>query len=129
MVQPDYVTTRSQHSFAETVDRLTAAIRAAGGTVFATIDQAAAARQVGLALRPTTLIVFGNPRGGTPVMVAFPPIALQLPLKLVVSETADGVVVLHDRMARIAPSYGVAADHPAIAAMDRALDALANAVA
>jgi uncharacterized protein (DUF302 family) len=128
MTEP-HVTTRSRYTFGDTVDRLTAAIGAAGNTVFAAIDQAAAAHGVGLALRPTTLLVFGNPRGGTPLMVASVPIALQLPLKLVVAELADGVVVLHDVVARIAPGYGVAADHPAVVAMDRALEALASAVA
>jgi uncharacterized protein (DUF302 family) len=122
-------TTRSKSSFSETVAKLTSAIAASGNTLFASIDQAAAARAVGLELRPTTLLVFGNPKGGTPLMAAFPVFAVQLPLKLVVAETPDGVIITRDRMAAVAPDYGVPADHPAIAAMDRALDALATALA
>jgi uncharacterized protein (DUF302 family) len=74
-------------------------------------------------------VIFGNPRGGTPLMSQFPSIALQLPLKLVISEAVDGVVVLHDRIAVLAPDYGVSSDHPAVAAMDRALTTLTDAVA
>jgi uncharacterized protein (DUF302 family) len=129
MTQPRYVTQPSRHRFADTVEVLTTAIRLAGNTVFATIDQAAAAKQVGLELRPTVLVIFGNPRGGTPVMAQSVPIALQLPLKLVVCETGEGVVVLHDRVAELAPAYGVAANHPAVVAMDHALDTLTAAVA
>jgi uncharacterized protein (DUF302 family) len=129
MTSPRYSTKQSRHTFADTVELLTTAIRQAGNTVFATIDQAAAAKQVGLDLRPTVLVIFGNPRGGTPLMSQFPAIALQLPLKLVISETPDGVLVLHDRVAALAPDYGVSADHPAVAAMDRALEMLTGAVA
>jgi uncharacterized protein (DUF302 family) len=128
MTEQHYVAKRSRHAFAETVDMLTAAIRRAGNTVFATIDQAAAAKQVGLELRPTVLVVFGNPRGGTPLMAQSLAIALQLPLKLVICETGDGVIVLHDRIAHLAPTYDVAADHPAVVAMDRALDTLTASV-
>ncbi|HUJ59377.1 MAG TPA: DUF302 domain-containing protein [Kofleriaceae bacterium] len=123
-----HVTTPSRYSHSETVRRLAQAIADAGNTLFATIDQAAAARAVGLELRPTTMLVFGNPRGGTPLMAAFPPIALQLPLRLVVWQAGDAVVIGHERMAELAPAYGVPADHPAIAAMDRALAGLVAAV-
>lgn len=62
----------SRFSYGDTIARLLTAITDAGNTVFATIDQAAAATSAGLAMRPTTLIVFGNPKGGTPLMEAFP---------------------------------------------------------
>jgi uncharacterized protein (DUF302 family) len=129
VAEPRYITKRSRYAFVETVDRLASAIRDAGNTVFATIDQSAAARQVGLDLQPTVLLIFGNPRGGTLLMAEFPDIALQLPLKLVVSESPGGVVVLCDRMTRIAPEYGVAADHPAIVAMAKGLETLTESIA
>lgn len=128
--EPRYVRKRSRYSFAETVDRLATAIRHGGNTIFATIDQSAAARGVGLDLQPTTLLIFGNPRGGTSLMATFPQISLQLPLKVVVVEVEGGVVVvLHDQMARIAADYGVGPDHPAIMAMDRGLETLTDSVA
>ena len=61
---------RSRCGYAETLAQLSSAITGAGNTIFATIDQAAAARSAGASLRPTTLIVFGNPKGGTPLMDA-----------------------------------------------------------
>lgn len=76
------ITKRSRHSYPQTLEILKKAIADAGNTVFAAIDQSAAAAGVGLTLRPTTLLVFGNPKGGTPMMDAFPLVALELPLKL-----------------------------------------------
>jgi uncharacterized protein (DUF302 family) len=117
-------TKQSRLPFAETVARLNAAIAEAGNTLFATIDQSAAARGVGLSLRPTTLIVFGNPRGGTPLMEAFPLVALELPLKILVWEEDDAVNVGYETVAEIAGRYGVSGMDARIAAMDAALDAL-----
>jgi pimeloyl-ACP methyl ester carboxylesterase/uncharacterized protein (DUF302 family) len=82
--QPDYTTKDSPWPVASTVERLTGLITARGMTVFATIDQRAAARRAGLDLRETVLIIFGNPASGTPVMDAQPLAALDLPLKLLV---------------------------------------------
>jgi len=62
----------SRYAYADTLARLTNALRESGNTIFASIDQAVAAASVGLTLRPTTLIVFGNPKAGTPFMHAFP---------------------------------------------------------
>ena len=76
----------------ETMDRLEAALRASGVTIFARIDHAAGAAEVGETLRPTELLIFGNPKAGTPVMVAAPSIALDLPLKILVWEDAEGKV-------------------------------------
>jgi uncharacterized protein (DUF302 family) len=89
------VVKRSRHSFPETTRLLTEGIERAGSTVFVTIDQTEAARGVGLDLRPTCLIVFGNPRAGTPLMDAVPLAALALPLKLLVWENADAVDVAY----------------------------------
>jgi len=80
-------------------------------------------------LRPTTLIIFGNPRGGTPLMDAFPLVGLELPLKLLVWEEGGNVLVAHVTMSEIAARYGVARMDERIAAMDRSVDALVNTVA
>jgi uncharacterized protein (DUF302 family) len=72
--------------------RLEAAAALRGLTVFARIDFAADAAAVGLALRPTRLLMFGNPRAGTPVIAAEPAVALDLPLKVLVWEAPDGAV-------------------------------------
>src|ERR1700735_4405947 len=81
---PDYTTKDSQCPVADTVDRLTTLMAQRGITVFATIDQRAAARTVGMELRETVLILFGNPAAGTPVMDTNPLAALDLPLKVLV---------------------------------------------
>ena len=86
------ISKRSSFGVAETVGRLTEAMEAAGATVFAVIDQAAAARQAGLSLRETRLVIFGNPAAGTPVMDAVPVAALDLPLKILVFADDDGKV-------------------------------------
>jgi uncharacterized protein (DUF302 family) len=83
------ITTKdSPHSFEETVTKLTELIGDRGMKLFAVIDQSAEARGVGLLLRPTTLVVFGNPAAGTAVMDATPLAALDLPLKVLI--WADG---------------------------------------
>jgi uncharacterized protein (DUF302 family) len=84
----DVTTKVSQRSVAETVARLGELVTAKGMKLFAVIDQAAEARKVGLELRETTLVLFGSPAGGTPVMIASPLAALDLPLKVLV--WADG---------------------------------------
>jgi uncharacterized protein (DUF302 family) len=119
----------SRLSYPDTVAALSKAIADAGNTIFATIDQAAAAAGVGLTLRPTTLIVFGNPKGGTGLMAAFPLAALDLPLKLLVWEE-DGVVkVAYVPASVIAERDGVTGMDALTANMDHALDALTGLVA
>jgi uncharacterized protein (DUF302 family) len=122
------MTKPSRYPYSETIERLSKAIIDGGNTIFATIDQAAAAKTVGLRLRPTTLIIFGNPKGGTPLMDAFPLVGLELPLKLLVFEESDNVSVAYVTMSEIAARYGVAGMDERIAAMDRAVDALINMV-
>jgi uncharacterized protein (DUF302 family) len=84
----------SRYSVSETVDRLEALLRAKGIKIFGRIDQAAEAKTVGLTLRPTVLLIFGDPKVGTPLMNRYPSIALDLPLKTLVSESLDGAVQL-----------------------------------
>ena len=81
----------SKYSFDETVSRLEHAVKAKGMTVFAVIDHQAAAKQSGLSMQPAKVIVFGTPKAGTPLMVKDPEFALQLPLKVLVTETGGEV--------------------------------------
>ena len=92
MNQAGLITIRSRHSVKATVDRLESALKAAGVSVFARIDHAAGAASVGMELRPTELLIFGNPRAGTPLMQAKQTIGIDLPLKLLAWEDADGAV-------------------------------------
>ena len=84
----------SPYSVTETINRLEAALQAKGIAIFVRIDQQAEAEKVGLSLRPTQLLLFGNPKAGTPLMAAEPTIALDLPLKVLAWEAADGKVWL-----------------------------------
>jgi uncharacterized protein (DUF302 family) len=118
---------KSSHAYAETVAKLSETIVTAGNTVFLTLDQAAAARSVGFSLRPTTLIVFGNPRGGTPLMDEIPLLALDLPLKLLVWEQDGAVNVAYTPMSEIAARYGVTGD-ARVSWMDAALAKLTDSV-
>ena len=83
-----------QHSVAETVEHLESLLKSKGMKIFARIDQAAEARAVGLTLRPTVLVIFGEPKAGTPLMNRYPSLALDLPLKALVWEAANGMVWL-----------------------------------
>ena len=125
----DSVIRKSRHPFDETVSLLVSEIAKGGGTLFAKIDQSAAAAGVGLTLRPTTLLVFGNPKGGTPLMDAFPLLALDLPLKLLVWEQNVSVSVAYTSARAIAARYDVSGQDHVIAAMDQQLEALAASIA
>jgi uncharacterized protein (DUF302 family) len=83
-IETDIVTKLSPRSVADTVSKLAGMINTKGMKLFAVIDQSAEARQVGLSLRETTLVTFGSPAAGTPVMAAAPLAALDLPLKVLV---------------------------------------------
>ncbi len=76
--------------FSGTVTRLTSAIEAAGMTIFATIDHAEGAGTVGYDMPPTVVLLYGNPKGGTPVMLAAPEAALDLPLRVLIREDSVG---------------------------------------
>jgi uncharacterized protein (DUF302 family) len=123
------MTTRtSRFPFSETVSRLSQAMIDAGNTLFATIDQSEAAVRAGLTLRPTVLIIFGNPKGGTPVMDAFPTFALELPLKVLVWDEDGNVSVAFVAMSEVAARYGIVGMEKQIGAMDRALELLTTSV-
>jgi uncharacterized protein (DUF302 family) len=82
----------SNHSVDQTVGKLKGVLQAKGVTLFAVIDRSGEAAKVGLNMRPTKLLIFGNPQGGTPLMVAAPSTAIDLPLKILVWEDAQGKV-------------------------------------
>jgi uncharacterized protein (DUF302 family) len=84
----------AQGSVADAWARLEAAVASRGLTVFARIDFAADAAMVGLRLRPTRLLVFGNPRAGTPLLAVAPTVGIDLPLKVLIWEAADGTVTV-----------------------------------
>jgi uncharacterized protein (DUF302 family) len=82
----------SHHSVDQTVDRLTQTLAAKGVTLFALVDHSGEAAKVGMAMPPTKLLIFGSPRAGTPLMLAAPSSAIDLPLKILVREDPDGNV-------------------------------------
>jgi uncharacterized protein (DUF302 family) len=107
-------------SVTETLDRLLTLLETKGITVFATIDHSGEAARVGLSLRDTKLVIFGNPVAGTPVMEAAPLAALDLPLKLLIWERDDGrVFVSYNAASYLRERYGLDPDQAApLAAVD-----------
>jgi len=84
----------SRHEFNETVGRLETVFSEKGLQMFAVIDHAGEAAKVGLTLRPTKVLIFGSPKAGTPLMVAAPCLAIDLPLKVLVAQDVDGKVLV-----------------------------------
>lgn len=84
----------SNHSVEQTVDRLRDLLKAKGVTLFALVDHSGEAEKVGMKMPPTKLLIFGNPRAGTPLMLAAPSSAIDLPLKILIREDAQGKVWL-----------------------------------
>jgi uncharacterized protein (DUF302 family) len=82
----------SKYPVDETVERLEAVLAEKGVKVFALIDHSGEAEKVGMKMRPTKLLIFGNPKGGTPLMVAAPSLAIDLPLKALVAQDEGGKV-------------------------------------
>jgi uncharacterized protein (DUF302 family) len=82
----------SHHSVDETVDKLKAILQSKGVTLFALVDHSGEAEKVGMKMPPTKLLIFGNPKGGTPLMLTSPSVAIDLPLKILVAEDAQGKV-------------------------------------
>jgi uncharacterized protein (DUF302 family) len=117
---------KSPASVQQTTDRLEQLVDARGLTVFARIDHAAGAATIGQTLRPTELLVFGNPRGGTPFIQCAQSIGIDLPLKMLVWEDDDGQVWLgYSDPAFIARRHGVP-DCPAVDKLTGALHGLAT---
>lgn len=113
---------------AATIDRLEAILKDKGFKIFARVDHAAGAKSVNLELRPTELIIFGNPTGGTPLMQAEQTMGLALPLRALAWQDAAGKVWLgYDAVADLAAARGVAKDHPAALRTADALKAFTDA--
>jgi len=122
-------TIRSRFGPKETMDRLQAEIRAKGMTVFARIDHAAGAAEVGLTLRPTELIIFGNARGGTPLMESVQTVGIDLPMKALVWEDAGGETWLsYNEPSWIAQRHSIADAEPVVSKMAAGLSAISKAV-
>ncbi|HMK28704.1 MAG TPA: DUF302 domain-containing protein [Terriglobales bacterium] len=94
MADTGLVTTASSHTVPETIGRLKDLLEARGVKVFALVDHAAEAQKAGLTMNPTQVLIFGNPKAGTPLMVATPTVAIDLPMKALAWQDGDGKVWL-----------------------------------
>jgi uncharacterized protein (DUF302 family) len=123
------ITLRSNYGPKDTMDRLETAVKAKGLTVFAHVDHAAGAAAVGLSLRPTDLLIFGNARGGTPLMQSAQTIGLDLPLKILVWQDATGATWLsYNDPSWLAKRHGLSADvEAAVSALTTVIHAVAKA--
>jgi uncharacterized protein (DUF302 family) len=118
------ITSKSSFGAKETADRLGTAVEAKGMTVFARIDHAAGARQAGLELAPIELLIFGNAKGGTPLMQANPVVGIDLPLKALVWRDGRGTVWLTYN-----DPHWIARRHGLDTAVDAQADSMAAALA
>jgi len=128
MATAGLTTIASDHGPRETMNRLEAAVKAKGLTVFARIDHAAGAAEVGMSLRPTELLIVGNAKAGTPLMQSVQTTGIDLPLKALVWQDAAGTTWLSYNDPRwLAKRHGVSHDvDAAVNAMAAALDAVAR---
>jgi len=129
MAADGLTTIRSSYGPKDTMSRLEAEVKAKGLTVFAHVDHAAGAAEVGLPLRPTDLLVFGNARGGTPLMQSIQTMGIDLPLKALVWQDASGTTWLsYNEPEWLAQRHGLGPDAQAtVKALGAALAAIAKA--
>ena len=129
MTDNGLITLASTFPARETLDRLIAALGSRGLTVLARVDHADGAAKVGMALRPTEVVIFGNPKGGTPLMQDRQTAGIDLPLKALVWEDAEGKVWLaYNDPAWLARRHGLGAGSAAaVKAMEAGLSAIALA--
>jgi len=115
----------SRHSVDETISRLETVVKSKGMTVFLRIDHGADAKKAGLSMRPAQLLIFGNPKGGTPLMNASPSVAIDLPLKALAWEDGDGKVWLsYNTAAYLRDRHEIRRMEEPLAKLDGALDAM-----
>jgi uncharacterized protein (DUF302 family) len=123
----DLIDKVSPHSVTLTMDRLAAAVDAAGATVFARVDHAAGAAKVDMDLRPTELLIFGNPKLGTPAMLDGQTAGLDLPLRVLAYADGEGIVhVTYHAPAELAETHALPTDAKYIQMMTGALDKLTS---
>ncbi|MDH3287004.1 MAG: DUF302 domain-containing protein [Betaproteobacteria bacterium] len=121
------VTKASKHSVQATMDRFEAAAKERGFTIVARVNHAGAAAKAGLKLRPTQLLIFGNPKGGTPIMAAAPTAGIDLPLKALCWEDGNGNVWLaYNSPAWLKARHGIEGAEKPLAGMGKALAAMAT---
>ena len=125
--EDDMVKKTSPHDVPTTVDRLEAAFEGTNISVIARVDHAGAAAGAGMELRPTTLLIFGNPAHGTPLMQESQTIGLDLPMRVLVYEGAEGTThLLYHAPAELAEAHGIDEDHEIIRKMTGGLDKLTD---
>jgi uncharacterized protein (DUF302 family) len=101
----------SNHSVDETVAKLKEILQSKGVTLFATVDRSGEAAKVGMKMRPTKLLIFGSPKAGTPLMQAAPSVAIDLPLKILIWEDAQGKAwVSYNSPAYLQKRHGIPPD-------------------
>jgi uncharacterized protein (DUF302 family) len=128
VAESELVTVPSAHGVSETVEHLKSLLAQKKVQVFAHIDHAAGAKQVGLSLRPTQVLIFGNPQAGTPLMQSRQTIGLDLPLRVLAWEDEAGKVWLtYRRPELLVQRHHIAGRDEAVKALDTGLVALAHA--
>lgn len=121
----DMIQISSPHSVADTMDRLEQAVQGAGATVFARVDHAAGAAKIDAELRPTQLLIFGNPKIGTPAMQDAQTAGLDLPLRVLAYENEAGeTVVVYHAPSSLSDVHGIDASAPYLQTMTGALNKL-----
>jgi uncharacterized protein (DUF302 family) len=131
MADEGLITIASRFTVKETIDRLAATVTSKGMTVFARVDHGGGAAAVGMPLRPTELLIFGNARGGTPLMQANQAVGIDLPLKALAWEDADGKVwMTSNDPVWVASRHGLGADlDKAVGSLHAGLAAVTKAAA
>jgi uncharacterized protein (DUF302 family) len=122
----DLIVTRSASDYATTTARLVESIERRGLRIFARIDHAAAAHDVGLDLANEQVFIFGDPRGGTPLMVDDPRVGIELPLRILVWEDDHGAALAYRDPRELAGHYAVAEHRPTLEAMAGLLQGLSS---
>ena len=120
----EMIRVESSHNVDTTIDRLAAAVEGAGAKVFARIDHAAGAASVDQELAPATLLIFGNPKLGTPAMQSGITMGLDLPLRVLAFEEDGKTWMVYHHPMGVGASHGLDPDHPIIAKMTGALGKL-----
>jgi uncharacterized protein (DUF302 family) len=117
----------SKHSVKETLDRLTETLKSKGITPVARVDHSAAAKAAGLELKPTEVLLFGNPKLGTPLMQSSPTAGLDLPMRVLVWQDASGAVMVgYWPPAKLAEAHGIKDRDQVLKTMAGALDAITS---